>query len=194
MKTTLLILLSSITLLFAACNGKPSCPDASEEKKLIPDYDKVILPYKGLDTIYFLTNTNDTITLLGNGIRVSFEIDYVREPNPDCNIYNKVSYEVNNFDFGPIQIKQHYKDYFSDIFLNNQRAYSFPYETIGSKLVDPKINVVFLDSLEINGEKYFKVSKFSGIDTSDKIYINRLYGILKIENKTQNINWSKIKT
>jgi len=50
----------------------PECEEITTHFEAMPEYIKQLLPYTGRDTLYFLTNTNDTCNVRGTGKQTIF--------------------------------------------------------------------------------------------------------------------------
>lgn len=193
--TTLLALLAT-TLLLANCKGEPSCPDAQVSTRYMSEEYKKILPYTGFDTLYFLSNTNDTIECIGQGRSTFFEPNSVREMNPDCNVYYTTNYEGYKDDYSKFEIIHSSSpippyDYWSSSFKINWETCKFNFYTFSvGKKTD---NTNFYDSLVINKIWHYKVTEFKGFNNSDRLFINRSNGIIKLYNASTKNTLSLIK-
>lgn len=198
---TLLVPLLFYLAIFIGCSDEPSCPDAKEEYRYMPEEYKQILPYTGFDTLRFLTNTNDTITCIGQGRTTFFEANYLRDPNPDCNVLTKINYEGYKDNYGGIIIEQgqspiaSYNNAWYRNFKINWMGNIISFYTtyIGAKDGDSTdSSYKYHDSIMIKNYTYSNVSEFTDIK-GNQLFINKQNGILQLNKITNNIFWVIIK-
>ncbi len=198
--TTLLALLAT-TLLLANCKGEPSCPDASERTQYLLESVKLRLPYTGFDTLYFLTNTNDTIECIGLGRLIFFEANYVRDPNPDCNVFKTIKHEGyrDNYQDLLLEVSQKPPILNNDLWIPRYNIswltinFRFNIGLVGAPYADTTDgNYKFHESINVLGFDYKSVSEISY--EKNTIYINKMDGIIRLYNASDNTTWNKIKT
>lgn len=179
MKTTLLILLSSITLLFAACNGKPSCPDASEQYLYNIQEERNRIPYLGNEKLSYNDNNNETLNFVGSAIRKYFSISKKRDPNPDCNVYTTLHYEVLEFIYYNLLnsdslFLQLERKNGTCTFIGNESIFYFDVYAIKDRTTKN-------DSIQINNTWFYNHSTLIN-QQFDTLVINKENGILKCVN------------
>jgi hypothetical protein len=182
-----------LMLLFAGCKSN-DCINAKQDFRYMPESYKRILPHSELDTMYFLTNINDTMKSIGQGRTIFFEVNYER--NLDCDINTKVNYEGYKDIFDQFEIWQSYSPIpphtnwtpSFKIYWQN-RTFLFDNSSVGVHIN----NTIFHDSIIINNEVYYRVNEFKGTEENDRLFINKSDGIIKLFNSANNTTWSKIK-
>lgn len=195
-KLLVLLFFHLTTFIFLGCSDDNNCPDAKEEYRYMPEEYKKILLYTGFDTLRFLTNTNDTITCIGQGRTTFFEANYVRDPNPDCNVFTKINYEGYKDQFNEFEISQSYSpippyDYWIASFKINWRDAKFTFDNLAIGKPVEAVNY-FHDSLIVNNTKYYNVTDFKGNTGNDRIFINRPNGIIKLYNSASQVTLTLI--
>ncbi len=169
------VLFCLITFTFLGCNDEPSCPDEKESYLYMSDEYKKMLPYSGNDTFMYRAKNGDTVSAIGGSTQISFTVKNQRDPNPDCNVYNKVNYEVFTIDYSLFKIQRELQMDVCKVWYDNTE-FKFAAWDVGSLGPD----YTYYDSLYIGNKMYYRISQFISVDGSGTIYINRPYGILKI--------------
>jgi hypothetical protein len=87
------IFLTAATL-FGSCKGEPLCPDAKDVYRGILSSERVLFPYDGFDTLRFKQLAGDTVKFTSDVLLSQYKLyRYVRNSNPDCDVYDKHFYE-----------------------------------------------------------------------------------------------------
>lgn len=184
MKTKLLYI-SIISLLFIiqACKRtEPDCGDLSDviTNYNISDADKAKIPYTGTDTLVFISDANDTATLIGQGKNSYYETIKTNISGGDCprtkvdkNETIDIEYSGNNNDLHTIKYNIHNsKDKTSiEYYINNIYGQDYPYYLNTTSF--------YIDSVAIHG-KYFRGTSIILPDVLNAVY-NYNYGFLKIQ-------------
>jgi hypothetical protein len=180
-KTKLLIIIGLI-MLFENCSKEPSCGDQSDivNSYYISADDKSKIPFKGNDTLTYISDAGDTAILIGSGKREF--IDKVRtviSGNADCYKYNVDNNETIIFEY----------------LGNNIELNKIKYKITGNKertLIEFNINILYANDYPyyFNSEKFYTDSilingyYYSGLPKVDDVFYslyNFKYGFLKIQ-------------
>ena len=198
MKTKLLYI-SIISLLFIVQACKRSETDCGDLSDVITNYnisdaDKAKIPYTGADTLVFISDANDTATLIGQGKNTHYEsVRNSLNGNGDCPKYEVIKYENIDINFisnnDTLITSIYYKVYhpihdvnytFINLYLNTKGLSSYPFELLNNK--------VFEDSVLVKN-KYIK-GYYIDSNRSQVLY-NYQKGIIKFiefTNKSWTIN------
>lgn len=154
------------------------------------------MPYSGMDTIVFVSNTNDTAVCVGQG-KTQFFWEYPYYSNPDCPP-NVDYYEAYHY-----KIVSDNSKFKLDITIYKNDGYGLPtihiiYNQIDFPIyverVDRKITADFIDSLKVRNTWYKNVSitgKYFN-PKLDRLYYNKQFGVLKIQNADSTEVWELI--
>ncbi len=139
MKTkTKLLCIIGLIMLFENCSKEPSCSDQSDivNSNYISADDKSKIPFKGNDTLTYISDAGDTAILIGSGKREF--IDKVRTViggNADCYKYNVDNNETiifeylgNNLELNKIKYRIYGNNERTivDYYLNNYNGNRYP--------------------------------------------------------------------
>jgi hypothetical protein len=172
----------------------PGCQNKTEHYYL-SEANKSYIPYTGFDTIKMRNQAGDTLYFIGQGKQPFTTSEFVLHNNPACgsNGVEKIyeAYRIiytDSLNKKTIQLA-HYR-YRRD---DNNSSFSpnvieIKYETkfylIGDYQISKSTAQSYIGGLNINGTNYNDVNKvfISAIDTLNKLFINKQFGILKIQN------------
>lgn len=184
MKTIKLLSILVITALVQSCTKETNCGDSSD---IVNNYnisadDKSKIPFKGNDTLVYISDAGDTATLIGTGKKVY--IDQVRKDisgNADCPKYTVDNNETISIEYNgnnPELYKVMYKIYGNtekteiEFTINNLYGITYPYNF--------NTPVFYTDSVSI-GNKFY-IGRPLGINSPNyKALYNFNYGFLKIQ-------------
>ena len=202
MKHKISLLLILLTSTFFSCRKDDDTPcDSKDYHYNLSEEDKSKVPYTGYDTLVFVSNTNDTAICIGQG-KKQF---YLRTVIPNytinnCTIPSTDNYEAYNYKFSSNNDKfsidfNMYKDSKAGIGLISETIEIKFNEIVDFLFYIDDIGKIrkknYLDSLEIN--KYFyKNVHFSFQNFKldlHKIFYNKEFGILKIQNSDSTEVW-----
>jgi len=113
--TTKLISILILFIFAQSCTKEPSCNGQSDtiNSYYISADDKSKIPFKGNNTLTYISNAGDTAMLIGNGKREFIDkVQTVIAGNADCYIYNvdyketiSIEYTGDNLEFNRIKYK-----------------------------------------------------------------------------------------
>ena len=78
-----------ISLLLYSCS---KCPETQEVDMFVDDFSKSFFPYNGNETLIFVNQNNDTLTLIGQGLEHSYYVKsdgFEKGSGKTCNTYVK---------------------------------------------------------------------------------------------------------
>lgn len=195
-KQLCLILLLIAIIFLHACKRDNNCGDLSDviTNYNIADSNKAKIPYTGTDTLVFVSNANDTVTLIGRGKNTHYEsVRNSLNGNSDCPKYEVIKYENIDINFisnnDTLITSIYYKVYhpihdvnytYINLYLNTKGLSSYPFELLNNK--------VFEDSVLVKN-KYIK-GYYIDSNRSQVLY-NYQKGIIKFidfTNKSWTIN------
>ncbi len=184
MALTKLLSLIFIIMLTQSCSKDTSCGNTNDivNNYNISDDDKSKIPFKGNDTLIYISDAGDTATLIGTGKKVY--IDQVRKDisgNADCPKYNLdnketigIEYYGDNTELNRIKYK---------IYGNQERTeIEFTFNTYYGITYPYNLNspIFYTDSVNI-GNKFY-LGRPLGLSSSNyKALYNFNYGFLKIQ-------------
>ncbi|MFN7311893.1 MAG: hypothetical protein ACK5UI_00265 [Bacteroidota bacterium] len=179
MRLTRIIILFSIPFLFANCSDEPSCPDASKEYLYNIQEVRNRIPYLGNEKLSYNTNNNEALNFVGSGIRKYFSISKKRDPNPDCNVYTTLHYEVLEFIYYNLLnsdslFLQLERKNGTCTFIGNESIFYFDVYVIKDRTTKN-------DSIQINNKWFYNHSTLIN-QQFDTLVINKENGILKSVN------------
>jgi hypothetical protein len=182
MKTTKLLSIIGLIMLFENCAKEPSCSDQSDivNSYYISADDKSKIPFKGNDTLTYISDAGDTAILFGSGKREF--IDKVRTViggNADCYKYNVDNNEIiifeylgNNIELNRIKYKITGRSSRTliEFTVNNKMGNDYPYYFNTPKFYNDStlINGAFFSGLPKFDEEFYSIYNFN-------------YGFLKIQ-------------
>jgi hypothetical protein len=180
--TTKLISILILFILAQSCTKDASC---NGQRDTVNSYyisadDKSKIPFKGNDTLVYISNAGDTAILIGNGKRAFIDkVQTVIAGNADCYIYNvdynetiSIEYVGNNIELNKIKYKIYGNKERTEIEFefNTQYGIYYPYYFNSPKFYN--------DSTLISGVLYYGLP----LDiTNYKALYNYEYGFLKIQ-------------
>jgi hypothetical protein len=182
--TTKLISIFLLIILAQSCTKDTNCGDQSkiENSYYISADDKSKIPFKGNDTLTYISDAGDTAILIGSGKREF--IDKVRTViggNADCYKYNvdnnetiSIEYTGDNIELNRIKYKIYGNKEKTEIefTINSYYGITYPYNF--------NTPVFYTDSTMINGNFYY--GRPLGLNSSNyKAQYNFNYGFLKIQ-------------
>ncbi len=191
--TTKLLSILLLIILTQSCTKDPSCGDLSDINIYynIADSNKAKIPYTGNDTLVFISDANDTATLIGQGKKTYYKQVVKGNGYNDCPRNTYYNYENIAIDFigndttiNLIQFIINSKDLFSEenfirISINDNQYSDFS-------------TLQFIESNKIPDDSIFvKISEYEyGYNMGNKIILfNLKYGILKIKDFTKDKIW-----
>ena len=180
MKTKLLCIIGLI-ILFQNCTKDPSCGDQSkiENSYNISADDKSKIPFKGNDTLTYISDAGDTAILIGNGKRAYMDVISKNIGDLECSRYQVDNNETIIFEY----------------LGNNLELNRIKYKITGNKertLIEFNINILYANDYPyyFNSEKFYTDSilingyYYSGLPKVDDVFYslyNFNYGFLKIQ-------------
>lgn len=178
------LFLTSITLL-ASCGDESSCGDnvpTYETYNLSAD-EKSKVPYTGTDTLIFVSNTNDTAILIGQGKKVYYEEQLIDAGPPDCSTPRIGKYEVNEMVF--VDPKKILRDINIKLMVNNKSGYKIlriiTQEKEYGTLISYLNQQYYLDTITSSiGQKINCLKLYT--DNLSSVFYHHQLGITKIEN------------
>ena len=201
MKNHFIQFLWLIILFTTACSKpKPTSCEPTVQNYYLTGGDKAKIPYTGSDTLVFISNTNDTVTAIGSGKILGFEITD-NHSAPDCPRYT----DENIYENYTCNFLDKNKNPFISITLTSNS-----FRTNNNSLVDVTMifnNLYFyllaydishmgswnyISSITFNGKQYKDVSCAykDDADHNSKLYYNQQYGIIRVELNNQQIVWT----
>lgn len=183
-KTTIhLISILLLVILVQSCSKTDPCPNGQENYYNLTDEEKSKIPYTGTDTLVFVSDKGDTVTLIGQGKQQTYKRT-TSGGNPDCQIsYNYDNYEridynylannpiLNNIDFS----LQRYDDNGSfDCILNGFYKFNFG-------ILEANDSLRYKDTVIYKNKTIKCLRMVSYTDPSTNYYFNYLFGIVKIK-------------
>lgn len=184
MSKTYLLIIRLIILLFVfqACKRDTHCGDQSDiiDFKYVTDENKGKIPYTGKDTLIFISDANDTATLIGQGQNTYFETVNQNLGTNDCQKKYIGKYEnielrfTGNNLLSSIQIKYYTNEYEDQIFAATATSNNLFLNTNECSLKYNNDENNYTDSILINN-KYYR-----GINNRGVFY-NAKDGILRIK-------------
>ncbi len=184
MKTlTKLLSLIFIIMLTQSCSKDTSCGDASD---IVNNYnisadDKSKIPFKGNDTLIYISDAGDTATLIGTGKKAF--IDQVRKNisgNADCPRYTVDNNETISIEYSGISNELNNVKYKIVASQDKTRLIYTINNYIGSLTPYYFNEVSFYTSDVIINNKNYKGRQINLLDSVNLIY-NKDFGFLKIE-------------
>ena len=177
---------------FSGCS-KDKCTQQPDETFLMKASDKTQIMYTGHDTLKFLHNGTDTIIFVGHGVQQYFDVQ--SGTGGDCP--------------GPNQRRDEYTIKYTSTMYNSTILYTYgiplnaqsgtqlniSFEQGGfyNELVSIRAPWAF-SSLQIASKLYSNIALFaSTVYTSDSLYYNSQYGILRMSFKYNTSKWEIIK-
>ncbi len=195
MKKLLTYLLSYlIALSFETCKrDNPPC-GGGKDYHYLSEGEKTKVPYTGIDTLVFISNTNDTAVCIGQGKEQFYKTLTTPVANGDCNpridYYEAYNYKFksNNLKFN-LDFNAYKNDLYGDATIHilfNQSDFPIYIDEI-----DNSKTPYYMDSLKIVNEWYKRITFTSKYfdSTLDKLYYNKEFGILKIQNSDSTEVW-----
>ena len=182
MKLKLLSIIGLI-MLFENCTKDPSCGNQSkiENSYNISADDKSKIPFKGNDTLSYISDAGDTAILIGNVKRAYMDVISKNIGDLECSRYQVDKKETiifeylgNNLELNKINYKIYGNKERTEIefTINTYYGITYPYN-----LNTP---VFYTDSTMINGNLYY--GRPLGLNSSNyKAQYNFNYGFLKIQ-------------
>jgi hypothetical protein len=180
MKPKTILIILTLTLLLTSCSKDKGCGNGTIEYANIPQSDKDLIPYKGSETLFFLhVNTGDTLKFSGEPDWTSYSNSTFR--GADCPI--EVKREGRGIAFINNQSKNMVFNQYVGATTTTYFEISFDNLNIFTRLLFS--NQKFLDSITIQGKKYFDIYFYSNDNTSPKptdygCYYTRNDGIIKL--------------
>jgi len=172
---------------------KGKCSQQPDETYYMKASDKAQIPYSGTDTLKFLHNAVDTILFIGQGKLSYFNVQYGMWG--DCP--------------APIQRREEYTIKYTSTMYNSSIFYTYGIPYYGSS--GTQISIRFEDgefgyeligmrapwtfnSLQIANKVYTNIALFDPtVNTSDSLYYNLQFGILRMSLKHNTSKWEIIK-
>lgn len=194
--TTLCVIFSTLFICCSRDNEEPStlpCSDHTEYYYL-NKAEKNMFSTTGFDTFY-MTGNNDTVSFVGTGKLYDTYVEQTDHPNSLCKDYKTIhKYEVyhlslysslqNNFMISVYK----YNSYFNVFFMDEK--YQSPLSLIGDTVSK---SVITYPSMLLNGKEYKNVTEFnSERDSTNKIFLNREYGLVKVLYPKYNISLARL--
>ena len=189
-------LICSSALVFNSCkrNNDPPCTNGANNYYNITADEKSKIPYTGTDTLIYISNSNDTAKLLGQGKQDYFLNQPHYGGNPECNP-------------GSENYQTYYYSFMGKQSLLNE--IDVEYHSTGGGVYDMNINITinnikiinenlfayfnsnYTDTIHINNKLYYgRNIKGDGIDSLTVFFYNYNFGILKIKFSNNQI-WLK---
>lgn len=194
MKTTKLLSLLLILILTQSCTKDNNCGDTSDviNNYTISADDKAKIPFKGNDTLIYISDAGDTATLIGQGTSTWTEQIKTNISGGDCekNQIDKketisIEYNGNNNELNKIlyKISGNKEKTEIEFTINSYYGITYPYNF--------NTPIFYTDSSIINGNIYY--GRPLGLNSQNyKALYNFNYGFLKIEFKGSKIWLLKI--
>ena len=177
----LIFLLTLFVILFQSCSKESDCNDQSD---MINSYnisadDKSKIPFKGNDTLTYISDAGDTAILIGNGKRAYMDVISKNIGDLECSRYQVDNNETIIFEY----------------LGNNLELNRIKYKITGNKertLIEFNINILYANDYPyyFNSEKFYTDSilingyYYSGLPKVDDVFYslyNFNYGFLKIQ-------------
>jgi hypothetical protein len=180
-----LIVLGLMATTFACGEKDDGCEGQKDIYHYLSQDAKSKIPYTGIDTLRFVSNTGDTAICIGQGKQVTYDSQF--NQGVTCNWYEQ--YEVNS------------TSYVGD--LNIEISHSKRIEAIRFKIDLFEFGIfnyhvgrtdisTYLDSIVIDNKTYLHVHKLENREYSNLYIIyNRQDGIIQI-NSTNNKSWNRL--
>lgn len=204
--TFIILIVAFMALLgLSNCNNNRQCDDLVTQVETFEftadELSKV--PYTGTDTLYFLSNQGDTCIVQGIGKKCTYNTEV--EPNGiGCeqpqNIKNYQTCVINfipikgDLEFNLTTSKKERRIIVE--WLTYRRNFYFPFSNTGVPIENKDF---YIDTLTINNVKYEVIRKDFGFapfavnpDTLTKLLYNKSNGLLLLENKLTNQQYSII--
>jgi hypothetical protein len=192
LKLQLFICIIFFSFVIQSC--KPDGADCSNYKsdyKNISDENRNKIPYHGYDTLVYISNSNDTVSLIGIGKKNDFEEGSQSYTPVECGnrcytYYERIVYNFSSNNIHLPKMMVSYLKHYDGISINllNQSCFGN---------IDVINNLKFIyDSISYDNRKV-PVALISNINDSTFCLYNCQIGVVKIIQKDANMTWTLLK-
>ncbi|MCX6186815.1 MAG: hypothetical protein NTU43_07440 [Bacteroidetes bacterium] len=192
--STYLLLFFFISIISCRKDSSNGCGGSIKTYHQLSDFDKAKIPYKVNDTLVFISKSNDTAICIGQGKKQNFGVQSTPKVNGDCDP-DFDYYEFYDYNFKSNNLK-------FNIALSIYKNDGYGFETVHFNFNETDLPLyctdignpeysTYIDSIIVLGKWYRSVSYAAKYFNPklDKLYYNKEFGILKIQNSDSSEVW-----